>query len=83
MNQTYGGPERRSSNQPMVLTDDQIDAIAKKAAERAVEQLTNQVYQQIGKGVVRKFFYIVGVVCVAVYLWLVHVGIIAPPHISR
>jgi len=66
MTEKYEGPERRV--QPH-LTDGQIEAIAEKAAGRAVELMTQGVYKSIGKSVVEKFFYIVGVLTLALYLW--------------
>lgn len=66
MNDRYEGPERRVQAH---ITDDQIEAIAEKAAERAVELMTQGVYKSIGKSVVEKFFYIVGVLSLALWLW--------------
>ena len=63
----YTGPDRRREVQ---LNDDQIEAIAEKAAERAVQKLTDSAYKAIGKSVIEKLFYIVGVCSVALYLWL-------------
>jgi hypothetical protein len=51
------------------LTDEQIDRIAEKAADKAVAKLTDQVYREVGKGVVQKLFYIVGALVVAAFLW--------------
>ena len=39
------------------LTDEQIDRIAEKAADKAVAKLTDQVYREVGKGVVQKLGY--------------------------
>jgi len=52
------------------LSDEQIDFIAEKAADRAVKKLTDQAYQAIGKSVLEKLFYIVGVCSAAAYFWL-------------
>ena len=46
--------ERRK--QAVQLTDEQIEEIAEKAAEKAVEKMTNQIYLEVGKGVVKKRF---------------------------
>ena len=59
----YGGEERRREAS---LTDEQIEAIAERAAEKAIER----VYTQIGKSVVTKFIWLVGVVSLALYAWL-------------
>jgi len=96
MNNTYSGPDRRESENRVVLTDaqiddlaekaakkamqkltEQIDAIAEKAAEKAMEKLTDHVYRQVGKGVIGKLFWIVGVSAVGVYLFLKSKGIIS------
>lgn len=63
----YTGPERRKEPH---LTDEQMDAIAEKAAERAVKKLTDSAYKAIGKSVLEKLFYIVGVLAAAAYFWL-------------
>ena len=54
----------RRKNQP--LSDDQIDEIADRAAERALEK----VYTHIGKSVVSKFLWLVGAATLAVAAWL-------------
>jgi hypothetical protein len=61
---------------PATLTEDQIEEIAERAAERAMQKLTDHMYKQVGKSVVSKFFWIVGVISVGLYLWLKHKGII-------
>lgn len=51
------------------LTDEQIESIAERAAEKAVAKLTDQVYREVGRGVVSKFVWIVGALVVALFLW--------------
>jgi ribosome recycling factor len=58
------------------LTEDQIEEIAERAAERAMQKLTDHMYKQVGKSVVSKLFWIVGVISVGLYLWLKQKGII-------
>lgn len=58
------------------LTDAQVEKIAEKAAERAVAKLTDRVYRDVGKNVVQKLFWIIGVVTVALYFWLQSKGLI-------
>jgi hypothetical protein len=48
------------------LTDEQIEDIAERAAEKAVAKLTGMMYQEIGKTVATKFFWIIGTIAVAV-----------------
>lgn len=59
------------------LTDEQyIEEIAEKAAEKAIEKLTSHVYQEVGKSVVGKLFYIVGACALGIWLWLKSKGVI-------
>ena len=64
---SYEGPERRREAH---LTDAQIEAIAEKAATKAVKKMTDDAYMAIGKSVTSKFFTIVGVVTLVVVGWL-------------
>jgi hypothetical protein len=59
------------------LTEKDIDDIAEKAAEKAIEKLTSHVYQEVGKSVVSKFVYIVGALTLGLYLWMKSKGWIA------
>jgi len=59
------------------LTEEQIELIAEKAAEKAIEKLTSHVYQEVGKSVVSKLFYIVGACALGLWLWLKSKGIIS------
>ncbi len=61
---------------PATLTEDQIEEIAERAAERAMQKLTDHMYKQVGKSVVSKLFWIVGVISVGLYLWLKQKGIL-------
>jgi hypothetical protein len=53
-------------NQPRVLTEHDIDEIAEKAAEKALEK----VYTEVGKSVVKKALWVIGVGCIALFMWL-------------
>jgi len=63
-----GQNERRNS---VTLTDEQIEEIAERAAEVALER----VYTQIGKSVVQKFLWLVGAAALTVYAFLKGKGI--------
>lgn len=81
-------PKRRR----VELTEEQIDHIAHRAAERAVDLfaeeaaekaaaraatlLTAQFFQSVGKGVVKRVLTAVGLVAVATVLWARSKGII-------
>jgi hypothetical protein len=58
------------------LTEDQIEEIAERAAERAMAKLTDHMYKQVGKSVVSKLFWLVGVISVGLYLWLKQKGLV-------
>lgn len=68
----YDGPERRH---PTVLTDEQMDAIAEKAAAKALEK----VYAEVGKSIVHKLLWIVGVAAVGLVMFLSGKGVIKLP----
>lgn len=59
----YHGPERRHT--PM-LSEDQIEKIAERAAQVALER----VYTQIGKSVVSKVLWFAGAATLALAAWL-------------
>lgn len=65
----YEGPERRKE---VHLSDEQIDVIAEKAAERAVQKMTDDAYKAIGKTVIEKLLACIGVCFLALYFWLEH-----------
>lgn len=54
-----------------------LEKAAEKAAEKAIEKLTDHLYREVGKSVVEKLFYLIGVCVVALYLWLQHKGVIS------
>lgn len=58
------------------LTEVQIEEIAERAANKAVAKLTDHVYREVGKNVVQKFMYIVGVAAVVFFLWAQSKGLI-------
>lgn len=57
--------------------DSELEKIAERAAEKAIEKLTNHVYQEVGKSVISKFVYIVGAATLAGWLWLKSKGIVS------
>lgn len=61
---------------PLTLTDQQIEEIAERAAERAMKKLTDHMYKEVGRGVVNKLFWIIGVISVGLYLWLRQKGVL-------
>lgn len=69
----YAGPERRAKAH---ITEDQIEEIAEKAAEKAIDKLTGDVYKAVGKSVISKFIWIVGASAVGVLIWAKKNGLI-------
>lgn len=60
------------SNKPAVieaLTEEQIDTIAERAADKAVEKLTNHIYMEVGRGVIKRVVYVLGAFVIGVVLW--------------
>lgn len=69
--ETFPLVERRKE---LHLSDAHIEQIAERAAVKAMEKLTNQAYMSIGKGVVKKFYLVVGVAATALYFWALGKG---------
>ena len=61
-----------------ILTEQQIEEIAERAAEKAVVKLQNQIYQSVGKGmiglVVAKLHWIIGALAAGYFAVGVHNG---------
>lgn len=60
------------SSKPAVieaLTEEQIDTIAERAAEKAVEKLTEHIYMEVGRGVIKRVVYALGAFVIGVVLW--------------
>jgi hypothetical protein len=58
---------------PEKLTDSEVDAIAERAAQKAIVK----VYEQIGRSVAEKVFWFIGVVVVGMLLLVAGKGVIA------
>lgn len=52
------------------LTEEQVEEIAERAADRALNKMADQVYREVGKGVVNKALWLIGVIAVGLALWL-------------
>ena len=63
--ETYTGAERRRTP---ALTDEQIEHIAQRAAELAVAKMTTEIYASVGKSILHKIFWGVGVLVTALVL---------------
>lgn len=60
--------ERRANS--ICLTPEQIEQIAEKASDKAVEKITHMVYQEIGRNIIQKAIWIVGVIGASIFFWL-------------
>lgn len=69
----YTGPERRKE---IHFSEEQMDSIAERAAERAMQKLTDEAYKSIGKGLISRLFWVVGVLATAAYFWAQGKGLI-------
>lgn len=66
---TYAGPDRRARNFGQ-LSDEQLEEIAARAAEKAIAKVTQDLYTSIGKAVLTKVIWSVGVAWVALIIWM-------------
>lgn len=71
-----GRPPIEDRRVTVTLTDEEIEMIAEKAAQKAVARMTNDLYREVGRGVVNKFFWIVGLSTIGVYVYLQQKGYI-------
>lgn len=69
----YFGPDRR---EPVYLSSEQIEVIADRAAEKAIAKVTDQLYISVGRAVLTKIIYSVGIIWAAIVIWLSSKGYI-------
>lgn len=62
MGYDYSGEERRSAS----LSDAQLDAIAERAAEKALAK----VYEEIGRSIVKKALWVIGAGTLALFAYM-------------
>lgn len=72
MSDNYQGPERRAH---ATLSDADMEAIAERAAAKALEK----VYAQVGKSIVTRVFWVVGLAAVGLVMFLSGKGVIKLP----
>lgn len=72
----YDGPERRFHLSNSSLTEEEMEEIAERAAEKAIAKVTQDLYTSIGKAVLTKVVWSVGVAWVALIIWLNAKGLI-------
>lgn len=61
------------------FSDEQLQQITTEAAKKAVEMMTKDAYAAVGKTVVEKFLYMVGMLTVALGAWGISKGWIKLP----
>ncbi len=66
-------PEKRRIS---TITQAQLEEVAERGAARALEKMTTHVFIFIGKGIVERAFWIVGILTVTAYFWLQSRGLI-------
>ncbi|HKZ38586.1 MAG TPA: hypothetical protein VJ184_13090 [Chryseolinea sp.] len=64
----YQGQERRK----FPISEELIDHIAEKAAEKAF----SKVYEQVGKSVLNRLAWLVGAIVIGLFIWLANKGFI-------
>lgn len=60
----------RGERRMETLSEESIEVIAERAAEKAVQKITSRFYQEVGKSVLQKLAWITGVVAVGLYMWI-------------
>ncbi|MCB6184287.1 hypothetical protein LIN78_12100 [Leeia sp. TBRC 13508] len=60
----------------LVLTEKQLNEIAERAAKKTVDEMTSQIYAEIGKGVVKKGLVLMGCLLVALWYYFNRLGVI-------
>jgi hypothetical protein len=58
------------------LDKDQLISIAEQGAQQAFDKMTNRLIIYIGRGVLERIFWIIGVCFLSLYFWLQSRGII-------
>ena len=58
--------DRQNRRRQVWLSEEQLEAIAQRAAERAI----NKVYTEVGKSTVRAALWVIGAGCAAILAWL-------------
>lgn len=61
--------DERGGGHRVCLTDDDIDRLAERVSEHAIRKLTDKIYADLGKSVLRQFVLWVGSGVVALYFF--------------
>ncbi len=52
-----------------LLGEAELEALAERAADKAIVKMTALVYQEVGKSVLSKLAYVVGILVISLYAW--------------
>lgn len=58
------------------LTEEEIEEIAEKAATKAIAKLETHLYTTVGRSVLNKLAYLIGMIALAIYFYLQSKGLI-------
>lgn len=63
-----GSEERQRNN--LSFSEEQIEAVATRAAEIALDK----IYSEVGKGILKKLAWLMGIVLFSLAVWLIRAG---------
>lgn len=62
--------EERRKNIRLALSEEQLEAIAERAAELTLKTFYEDFYQQVGQVIIRSILYVCGAAVTALAIWL-------------
>lgn len=62
--------EEKRGNPRLVLSEEQLESIAERAAELALKTFYEDFYQQVGQVTIRSILYVCGAAFTALAIWL-------------
>lgn len=66
----YEVPRDKNEEKEFIERRQYDEVYMERLADKVAEKLRNQFYREVGRNIVQKFFWIVGVTAVAVFVWL-------------
>ena len=63
----------------MAFSESELDKLAERAAQKAVQKMTEEAYREVGKRTLRGIGYIAGVMTLAGIVWLANHGYLKLP----
>ena len=63
----------------MAFSESELDKLAERAAQKAVQKMTEEAYREVGKRTLRGVGYIAGVLTLAGIVWLANHGYLKLP----